>query len=129
MEHGEAAQRQQQQPADAEERTLTITTISSWRRSSLRPSPCSGRSWIKIDNLETMLGPLRAYLRGYAGYPPDQQKDDLGRAVTNAGTGVSTQMVRFSTALSKESIVDIHDVVSLEKSQGPRPQHSRWRFK
>jgi aspartyl-tRNA synthetase len=35
--------------------------------------------------------------------------------VASADAGVSTQMVRFATSLSKESIVDVEGVVSIPK--------------
>jgi hypothetical protein len=68
-------------------------------------------------SLDDVPRPLRAYQRGYAGYPPGQQEveDGLRHAVARAGTGISTQMVHLGNAVSKESIGNVEDVVSLQK--------------
>ncbi|XBI00962.1 hypothetical protein VPH35_129856 [Triticum aestivum] len=87
----------------------------------------SGRSWTDIGDLDEAAVGRSVLIRGYAEkFRPVCKKIAfvvLRQSMTtvqcvlvaSADTGVSTQMVRFATSLSKESIVDVEGVVSLPK--------------
>ena len=87
----------------------------------------SGRSWTKIGDLDADAAGRSVLIRGatQAIRPVSKKmafvvlRQSMSTVqcvlVASADAGVSTQMVRFATALSKESIVDVEGVVSLPK--------------
>ena len=121
-----AAQRQQQQqPADAED--PFATNYGDVPVEEIQSKAISGRSWTKIGDLDADAAGRSVLIRGatQAIRPVSKKmafvvlRQSMSTVqcvlVASADAGVSTQMVRFATALSKESIVDVEGVVSLPK--------------
>jgi nondiscriminating aspartyl-tRNA synthetase len=87
----------------------------------------SGRSWIGIGDLDEAAEGSSVLIRGSAqAFRPVSKKmafvvlrQSMSTVqcvlVASADHGVSTQMVRFATSLSKESILDVEGVVSIPK--------------
>uniref|UniRef100_A0ACD5YGY5 Uncharacterized protein n=1 Tax=Avena sativa TaxID=4498 RepID=A0ACD5YGY5_AVESA len=87
----------------------------------------SGRSWIHIGDLDESAEGSSVLIRGSAqAFRPVSKKmafvvlrQSMSTVqcvlVASADHGVSTQMVRFATSLSKESILDVEGVVSIPK--------------
>ncbi|RCV10848.1 hypothetical protein SETIT_2G141600v2 [Setaria italica] len=87
----------------------------------------SGRSWTKVGDLDEGAAGRTVLVRGAAqAIRPVSKKmafvvlrHSMSTVqcvlVASAEAGVSTQMVKFATVLSKESIVDVEGVVSLPK--------------
>ncbi|KAG2594778.1 hypothetical protein PVAP13_5KG017900 [Panicum virgatum] len=123
-----AAQRQQQQqqlPADAED--PFAANYGDVPVEEIQSKAISGRSWTKIGDLDADAAGRSVLIRGatQAIRPVSKKmafvvlRQSMSTVqcvlVASADAGVSTQMVRFATALSKESIVDVEGVVSLPK--------------
>ena len=120
-----AAQRQQQQPADAED--PFATNYGDVPVEEIQSKAISGRLWTKIGDLDADAAGRSVLIRGatQAIRPVSKKmafvvlRQSMSTVqcvlVASADAGVSTQMVRFATALSKESIVDVEGVVSLPK--------------
>jgi aspartyl/asparaginyl-tRNA synthetase len=87
----------------------------------------SGRSWIGIGDLDEAAEGSSVLIRGSAqAFRPVSKKmafvvlrQSMSTVqcvlVASADHGVSTQMVRFATSLSKESILDVEGIVSIPK--------------
>jgi len=121
-----AAQRQQQQqPADAED--PFAANYGDVPVEEIQSKAISGRSWSQIGDLDDSAAGRSVLIRGAAQVirPVSKKmafvvlRQSMSTVqcvlVASADAGVSTQMVRFATALSKESIVDVEGVVSLPK--------------
>ena len=121
-----AAQRQQQQqPADAED--PFATNYGDVPVEEIQSKAISGRLWTKIGDLDADAAGCSVLIRGatQAIRPVSKKmafvvlRQSMSTVqcvlVASADAGVSTQMVRFATALSKESIVDVEGIVSLPK--------------
>ena len=121
-----AAQRQQQQqPADAED--PFAANYGDVPVEEIQSKAISGRSWSQIGDLDDSAAGRSVLIRGAAqAIRPVSKKmafvvlrQSMSTVqcvlVASADAGVSTQMVRFATAFSKESIVDVEGVVSLPK--------------
>jgi hypothetical protein len=124
-----AAQRQQhqqqQQAVDAED--PFASHYGDVPVEDIQSKSVSGRSWSKVGDLDAAAAGRPVLTRGFAqAIRPVSKKMAFvvlrqGMStvqcvlVASAETGVSTQMVKFATALSKESIVDVEGVVFLPK--------------
>jgi aspartyl-tRNA synthetase len=121
-----AAQRQQQQqPADAED--PFAANYGDVPVEEIQSKAISGRLWSQIGDLDDSSAGRSVLIRGslQAIRPVSKKmafvvlRQSMSTVqcvlVASADAGVSTQMVRFATALSKESIVDVEGVVSLPK--------------
>jgi len=121
-----ATQRQQQQqPADAED--PFAANYGDVPVEEIQSKAISGRSWSQIGDLDDSAAGRSVLIRGAAqAIRPVSKKmafvvlrQSMSTVqcvlVASADAGVSTQMVRFATAFSKESIVDVEGVVSLPK--------------
>jgi aspartyl-tRNA synthetase len=87
----------------------------------------SGRSWTDIGDLDEAAAGRSVLVRGFAErFRPVSNKMTFivlrkkmstvqCVLVANADAGVSTQMVRFATSLSRESVIDVEGVVSVPK--------------
>jgi aspartyl-tRNA synthetase len=118
-------QQQQQQPADAED--PFAANYGDVPVEEIQSKVVSGRSWAKIGDLDGSAAGRSVLIRGatQAIRPVSKKmafvvlRQSMSTVqcvlVASADAGVSTQMVRFATALSKESIVDVEGVVSLPK--------------
>jgi aspartyl-tRNA synthetase len=118
-------QQQQQQPADAED--PFAANYGDVPVEEIQSKAISGRSWSEIGDLDDSAAGRSVLIRGAAqAIRPVSKKmafvvlrQSMSTVqcvlVASADAGVSTQMVRFATALSKESIVDVEGVVSLPK--------------
>ena len=124
-------QQQQQQPADAED--TFAANYGDVPVEEIQSKAISGRLWTKIGDLDADAAGRSVLIRGATqAIRPVSKKMAFvvlrqsmstvqcvlvasGVLVASADAGVSTQMVRFATALSKESIVDVEGVVSLPK--------------
>ncbi|XP_047061798.1 aspartate--tRNA ligase 2, cytoplasmic-like [Lolium rigidum] len=86
-----------------------------------------GRSWTDIGDLDEAAAGRSVLVRGFAErFRPVSNKMTFivlrkkmstvqCVLVANADAGVSTQMVRFATSLSRESVIDVEGVVSVPK--------------
>ncbi|CAM0880010.1 unnamed protein product [Alopecurus aequalis] len=93
----------------------------------LQSKAISGRSWTDIRELDEAAAGRSVLIRGSAqalrkvgknmAFVVLRQRMSTVQCVLNASAdaGVSSQMVRFAAALSKESIVDVQGIVSLPK--------------
>jgi aspartyl-tRNA synthetase len=121
-----AAQRQQQQqPADVED--PFAANYGDVPVEEIQSKAISGRLWSQIGDLDDSSAGRSVLIRGalQAIRPVSKKmafvvlRQSMSTVqcvlVASADAGVSTQMVRFATALSKESIVDVEGVVSLPK--------------
>ncbi|KAF0914539.1 hypothetical protein E2562_029475 [Oryza meyeriana var. granulata] len=121
-----AAQRQQQQPqADAED--PFAANYGDVPIEEIQSKIISGRVWTGVGDLDEAAAARSVLIRGAAqAIRPVSKKmafvvlrESMSTVqcvlVASADAGVSTQMVRFATSLSKESIVDVEGVVSLPK--------------
>jgi aspartyl-tRNA synthetase len=121
-----AAQRQQQQQAvDAEDPFAPHYGDVPFEE--IQSKAVSDRAWSKVGDLDAAAAGRSVLIRGFAqAIRPVSKKmafvvlrQSMSTVqcvlVASADTGVSTQMVKFATALSKESIVDVEGVVSLPK--------------
>lgn len=120
-----AARQQQQQPAEAED--PFAANYGDVPVEEIQSKAISGRSWTKIGDLDDAAADRSVLIRGSTQtFRPVSKKMAffvLRQSMSTVQcvlaakpeTGVSTQMVRFATALSKESIVDVEGVVSLPK--------------
>ncbi|WVZ56673.1 hypothetical protein U9M48_007167 [Paspalum notatum var. saurae] len=121
-----AAQRQQQQqPAEADD--PFASNYGDVPVEEIQSKTISGRSWTKIGDLDDSAAGRSVLIRGatQAIRPVSKKmafvvlRQSMSTVqcvlVASADACVSTQMVRFATALSKESIVDVEGVVSLPK--------------
>jgi hypothetical protein len=118
-------QQQQQQPADAED--PFAANYGEVPVEEIQSKAISGRSWSHVGDLDDSAAGRSVLIRGAAqAIRPVSKKmafvvlrQSMSTVqcvlVASADAGVSTQMVRFATALSKESIVDVEGVVSLPK--------------
>ena len=118
-------QQQQQQPADAED--PFAANYGDVPVEEIQSKAISGRLWTKIGDLDADAAGRSVLIRGatQAIRPVSKKmafvvlRQSMSTVqcvlVASADAGVSTQMVRFATALSKESIVDVEGVVSLPK--------------
>jgi aspartyl-tRNA synthetase len=118
-------QQQQQQPVDAED--PFAANYGDVPVEEIQSKAVSGRSWAKIGDLDGSAAGRSVLIRGatQAIRPVSKKmafvvlRQSMSTVqcvlVASADAGVSTQMVRFATALSKESIVDVEGVVSLPK--------------
>ena len=118
-------QQQQQQPADAED--PFAANYGDVPVEEIQSKAISGRSWTKIGDLDADAAGRSVLIRGatQAIRPVSKKmafvvlRQSMSTVqcvlVASADAGVSTQMVRFATALSKESIVDVEGIVSLPK--------------
>jgi aspartyl-tRNA synthetase len=123
-----AAQRQQQQQtAAAAEEDPFAANYGDVPVEDVQSKAVSGRSWTKVGDLDEGAAGRAVLVRGAAqAIRPVSKKmafvvlrQSMSTLqcvlVASADACVSTQMVKFATALSKESIVDIEGVVSLPK--------------
>ncbi|RLM85778.1 aspartate--tRNA ligase 2, cytoplasmic-like [Panicum miliaceum] len=123
-----AAQRQQQQQtAAAAEEDPFAANYGDVPVGDVQSKAVSGRSWTKVGDLDEGAAGRAVLVRGAAqairpvskkmAFVVLRQSMSTVQCVLVASTDacVSTQMVKFATALSKESIVDIEGVVSLPK--------------
>ncbi|TVU30738.1 hypothetical protein EJB05_22374 [Eragrostis curvula] len=122
-----AAQRQQQQPQAADAEDPFASHYGDVPVEEIQSKDISGRVWSKVGDLDEAAAGRPVLIRGFAhAIRPVSKKmafvvlrQSMSTVqcvlVANADAGVSTQMVKFATALSKESILDIEGVVSLPK--------------
>jgi aspartyl-tRNA synthetase len=121
-----AAQRQQQQQAvDAED--PFASHYGDAPLEEIQSKAVSDRAWSKVGDLDAAAAGRSVLIRGFAqAIRPVSKKmafvvlrQSMSTVqcvlVASADTRVSTQMVKFATTLSKESIVDVEGVVSLPK--------------
>ncbi|CAN6179874.1 unnamed protein product [Urochloa humidicola] len=120
-----AAQRQQQQTAAAADEEDPFA--ANYGDEEVESKEVLGRSWTDVCDLDEGAAGRAVLVRGFAqAIRPVSKKmafvvlrQSMSTVqcvlVTSADAGVSTQMVRFATALSKESIVEVEGVVSLPK--------------
>ncbi|XP_020184582.1 aspartate--tRNA ligase 2, cytoplasmic [Aegilops tauschii subsp. strangulata] len=124
---GKASQRQQQQQPQAEEADLFAANYGDVPVEEIQSKAISGRSWTDIGDLDEAAAGRSVLIRGSAqtlrpvskkmAFVVLRQSMSTVQCVlvASADAGVSTQMVRFATSLSKESIVDVEGVVTLPK--------------
>ncbi|XBH69177.1 hypothetical protein VPH35_097141 [Triticum aestivum] len=124
---GKASQRQQQQQPQAEEADLFAANYGDVPVEEIQSKAISGRSWTDIGDLDEAAAGRSVLIRGSAqtlrpvskkmAFVVLRQSMSTVQCVlvASADSGVSTQMVRFATSLSKESIVDVEGVVTLPK--------------
>ncbi|KAG8100083.1 hypothetical protein GUJ93_ZPchr0013g37464 [Zizania palustris] len=124
-----AAQRQQQQqpPPQGDDEDPYASNYGDVPVEEIQSKAISGRSWTGIGDLDESAEGRPVLIRGAAqAIRPVSKKmafvvlrQSMSTVqcvlVASADAGVSTQMVRFATSLSKESIVDVEGVVSLPK--------------
>ncbi|KAL5196864.1 hypothetical protein ABZP36_000376 [Zizania latifolia] len=124
-----AAQRQQQQqpPPQGDDEDPYASNYGDVPVEEIQSKAISGRSWTGIGDLDESAAGRPVLIRGAAqAIRPVSKKmafvvlrQSMSTVqcvlVASADAGVSTQMVRFATSLSKESIVDVEGVVSLPK--------------
>ncbi|KAL6639782.1 hypothetical protein ACP70R_022604 [Stipagrostis hirtigluma subsp. patula] len=122
-----AAQRQQQQQPAADAEDPFAAHYGDVPVEEIQSKAVSGRSWTDVGGLDAAAAGRPVLVRGAAhAIRPVSKKmafvvlrQSMSTVqcvlVASADAGVSTQMVRFATALSKESIVDVEGVVSLPK--------------
>uniref|UniRef100_A0A8R7QF17 aspartate--tRNA ligase n=1 Tax=Triticum urartu TaxID=4572 RepID=A0A8R7QF17_TRIUA len=124
---GKASQRQQQQQPQAEEADPFAANYGDVPVEEIQSKAISGRSWTDIGDLDEAAAGRSVLIRGSAqtlrpvskkmAFVVLRQSMSTVQCVlvASADAGVSTQMVRFATSLSKESIVDVEGVVTLPK--------------
>ncbi|KAF0935576.1 hypothetical protein E2562_034759 [Oryza meyeriana var. granulata] len=122
-----AAQRQQQQPQGNVEEDPHAANYGDVPVEEIQSKAISGRTWTDVGDLGEASAGRRVLVRGAAqAIRPVSKKmafvvlrQSMSTVqcvlVASADAGVSMQMVRFATSLSKESIVDVEGVVSLPK--------------
>jgi aspartyl-tRNA synthetase len=120
-----AAQRQQLQAVDAED--PFASNYGDVPVEEIQSKSVSDRAWGQVGDLDATAAGRSVLIRGFAqAIRPVSKKmafvvlrQSMSTVqcvlVASADAGVSTQMVKFATALSKESIVDVKGVVSLPK--------------
>ncbi|XBI80379.1 hypothetical protein VPH35_089566 [Triticum aestivum] len=124
---GKASQRQQQQQPQAEEADPFAANYGDVPVEEIQSKVISGRTWTDIGDLDEAAAGRSVLIRGSAqtlrpvskkmAFVVLRQSMSTVQCVlvASADAGVSTQMVRFATSLSKESIVDVEGVVTLPK--------------
>jgi aspartyl/asparaginyl-tRNA synthetase len=122
-----ASQRQQQQQPQADADDPFAANYGDVPVEEIQSKTISGRVWTEIGGLDEAAAGRSVLIRGAAqAIRPVSKKmafvvlrESMSTVqcvlVASADAGVSTQMVRFATSLSKESIVDVEGVVSLPK--------------
>lgn len=122
-----ASQRQQQQQPQADADDPFAANYGDVPVEEIQSKTISGRVWTEVGGLDEAAAGRSVLIRGAAqAIRPVSKKmafvvlrESMSTVqcvlVASADAGVSTQMVRFATSLSKESIVDVEGVVSLPK--------------
>jgi aspartyl-tRNA synthetase len=122
-----AAQRQQQQQTQVDAEDPFASNYGDVPVEEIQSKSVSDRAWSKVGDLDANAAGRSVLIRGFAqAIRPVSKKmafvvlrQSMSTVqcvlVASADAGVSTQMVKFATALSKESIVDVKGVVSLPK--------------
>ncbi|GJN40092.1 hypothetical protein PR202_gb29260 [Eleusine coracana subsp. coracana] len=122
-----AAQRQQQQQQAVDADDPFASHYGDVPVEEIQSKAVSNRVWSQVGDLDAAAAGRTVLIRGFAqAIRPVSKKmafvvlrQSMSTVqcvlVASANAGVSTQMVKFATALSKESIVDVEGVVSLPK--------------
>jgi aspartyl-tRNA synthetase len=122
-----SAQRQQQQQTQVDAEDPFASNYGDVPVEEIQSKSVSDRAWSKVGDLDANAAGRSVLIRGFAqAIRPVSKKmafvvlrQSMSTVqcvlVASADAGVSTQMVKFATALSKESIVDVKGVVSLPK--------------